>query len=1233
MIGQYVLSDLNQNHLRAPDFRFFTVKPGQMLVGGQLVAALESYRLSVTDMPPSRYQTVRDDLALMYKRLGRRDATATGKIIRSALFRQDHTYTGVLEISGGAARYLYFILSSVGLRIKAAGDDDAEALFDELMTLERTVALRQRREQSAGAVGTSLAKSADVRAKPYGHTAYTRTTRSGKISQVKAKGAKPVEQSAQHDQHDDPPENPMLRPRDDLPPAPPPRYSGATVSAVAAARHKQPKLAPRHERSTYLAHAENPFPSNAEWHHEHTLWNVLNAGHVVSAAHARRLIQPYLGPLFGFDPDKHVLRSALDQVMRQLKERQFFASSPTKAKQQEVATKPKTKKETKSKTTKKPAASLSAAEWGDIADELDAQTGKAPKTRRLIRRVLKSYGFNTRDASRPSTSSTLRKNSDPDPRFEAVSHHEWDGSIVLGRRKYSFLRSAAAKLADGRDTITAAEADAIRVLIHEELHGCSPIRPHAYQGPGVIVEEATTELLARRVLTTMLGSVSVTHASTQSVRTGSSVFTTHAQYGYPETSYDIGSYDQFINIMHYAVAGIFTNTSIPVSDIVAKASAAMKSYKVNDFLHTPEEMCDAFATEAADHAGYKGQEYTAMRELLKSTLLTMQINELGKSLIESLLTIPRNDVAAALRLYHQLTKQKLWRPEYMSILVQLQDNPLSLTQALQEDTVKKAHVILLKARTPYGHTAYTRTSRSGKVSQVKAKGVKPAALMPRSSPLLAHNENPFHPEKEHQEHHLWNAVNASGAKTHEEARAAMAPHYSRLFGADEEKHDYDHIGDQVMSQLKEKGMFGKLKKEKTVPKNKPDSVSSWRRVSRPRRQLPPEEYRPSVNAYRSLPSGDEFGKLVERMRQQAPDHEHYGSEKTFISGIYTQLKKEYPHVTLPQFKAKLLQHMRDGHVTLARADLVSAMPGDKVASSETTTDLSTFHFVRKHPVHGKEKLAERSEDPAPKTPEKAKPEPEKAKAKESEKEVQHGKALPQGKEFADAVLRAVDAASPDAKWGDDKTFISEAFRHFKKDYPHATREQFNRQLLESNRAGHLALSRADLVSAMPPEHVAASEIKTTANANYHFISPPFKPTPRPERVRKALPRGERKDDVPKTQTRKVASKVAQTGKPRYNYPQDKQQRTKPPGGSPIPASTHDHKMTAYVDPQQFANQLQMPLQTIRGIVHRFEKNKALGGCAGFVRFMGKHLEKLVDKHKLDLDYFTMLYDALTNQEG
>ena len=93
-----------------------------------------------------------------------------------------------------------------------------------------------------------------------------------------------------------------------------------------------------------------------------------------------------------------------------------------------------------------------------------------------------------------------------------------------------------------------------------------------------------------------------------------------------------------------------------------------------------------------------------------------------------------------------------------------------------------------------------------------------------------------------------------------------------------------------------------------------------------------------------------------------------------------------------------------------------------------------------------------------------------------------------------AVLGKVRAAlrAPSAKhFGDNKVFISSVWQTLRgdPDVQPLGEAGFKRLLVEAHQRGDLKLSRADLISAMDPADVAASEIQHL-NATYHFIQTP-----------------------------------------------------------------------------------------------------------------------------------------------
>lgn len=144
-----------------------------------------------------------------------------------------------------------------------------------------------------------------------------------------------------------------------------------------------------------------------------------------------------------------------------------------------------------------------------------------------------------------------------------------------------------------------------------------------------------------------------------------------------------------------------------------------------------------------------------------------------------------------------------------------------------------------------------------------------------------------------------------------------------------------------------------------------------------------------------------------------------------------------------------------------------------------------------------------------------------------------------------------------------------------------------------------------------------------------------------KRIEKALPKKDKSvEPVKKTKSVKASSKKAgKTGKTRYGYPQDKQQPPAPSSAQPQPRKADPVKQPAddeptqhRADPQELAAQLQIPLGTLTQIAKRFKTNTKLGGRSGFVRFMKTQLKKVSDKHKLDGDYYGLIYDALVGEQ-
>ncbi|MEO7731801.1 MAG: hypothetical protein ABIY55_12565, partial [Kofleriaceae bacterium] len=89
--------------------------------------------------------------------------------------------------------------------------------------------------------------------------------------------------------------------------------------------------------------------------------------------------------------------------------------------------------------------------------------------------------------------------------------------------------------------------------------------------------------------------------------------------------------------------------------------------------------------------------------------------------------------------------------------------------------------------------------------------------------------------------------------------------------------------------------------------------------------------------------------------------------------------------------------------------------------------------------------------------------------------------------FASDVARAA-AAVRDGRFGERKVFVSavwDELRHQAR-WAELALEDFKARLFAAHCAGELALARADLVAAMDPALVAASEI-SVSGASFHFV--------------------------------------------------------------------------------------------------------------------------------------------------
>lgn len=181
-----------------------------------------------------------------------------------------------------------------------------------------------------------------------------------------------------------------------------------------------------------------------------------------------------------------------------------------------------------------------------------------------------------------------------------------------------------------------------------------------------------------------------------------------------------------------------------------------------------------------------------------------------------------------------------------------------------------------------------------------------------------------------------------------------------------------------------------------------------------------------------------------------------------------------------------------------------------------------------------------------------------------------------------------------------------------------------------------------------------------ARTNEDWMRRPLTITPKVEKAFQRKDKSSEPVKKVKTDGKATSKKAGKNGKTRYGYPADKNQAGKKKkasegskaktqgdgagkkkegapqqqtqemeekGADPIAVPRQPNPKSA--DPQQLANQMQIPVQTLQHIAARFVNNPKLGGREGFANFWMSRAKEFAEKHKLDADYFGLLFDALT----
>ncbi len=153
-------------------------------------------------------------------------------------------------------------------------------------------------------------------------------------------------------------------------------------------------------------------------------------------------------------------------------------------------------------------------------------------------------------------------------RLGAEAAHDFGGRVVVRQDVLTRAKSALRKLGDGV-IVPAVERDAVRVLVHEEMHGHSRVSVRSYRGIGAKLEEVGTELNARRI--------------------------TGEVFGVPHT---VGAYEAYINQVRTVVRDVMKAAGSPLLEEEAEkliADAHVKGMCTGGpLLETPEQALKAF---------------------------------------------------------------------------------------------------------------------------------------------------------------------------------------------------------------------------------------------------------------------------------------------------------------------------------------------------------------------------------------------------------------------------------------------------------------------------------------------------------------------------------------------------------------------------------------------------------------------------------------------------------------
>jgi len=139
-------------------------------------------------------------------------------------------------------------------------------------------------------------------------------------------------------------------------------------------------------------------------------------------------------------------------------------------------------------------------------------------------------------------------------------------------------------------------------------------------------------------------------------------------------------------------------------------------------------------------------------------------------------------------------------------------------------------------------------------------------------------------------------------------------------------------------------------------------------AAEPRREPSPFEPRrePTPPEPFDLPT---FAATVRALAANSSHQDRFHDNKVFIAALWraSQQEPNFPRISLPEFKQRLVEANSHNLLHLSRADLVSAMDPQLVAESETAHLNATFHFVLLEADHTEPRTSLHTTHHAPRT--------------------------------------------------------------------------------------------------------------------------------------------------------------------------------------------------------------------------------------------------------------------------